>query len=116
MIRTTALLAVFVCASPMLHSEDLTKGSSAIGLIDAGHYKRARSLIEVRLRENPNDAYARYVESKVKQGFGDLPGAITSAERAVALEPHNADFHGQLAEVYAYTADESSWEIGRAHV
>jgi tetratricopeptide (TPR) repeat protein len=113
MIRNAAVLTLLVCLLPATRADDLTKGSSSPEtLMDAGHYKRARTLLEVRLRANPNDAYARFLESKVKESFGDLPGAIVSAERAVALEPHNVDFHAQLAEVYAYTADESSWVRG----
>jgi len=80
--------------------------------MESGHYKRARTLVEARLHNFPNDAYALYLQSKIRQSFGDLPGALASAQRAVALEPHNAGFHGQLAEVYAYTADESSWLRG----
>lgn len=110
------VLVVCLCAVVVSLADDLAKGTSAESLMEAGHYKRARALLAVRLRANPNDAYARYLESKVKQSFGDLPGAIAEAERSVALEPHNADFHGQLAEVYAYTADESSWLRGIHYV
>lgn len=80
--------------------------------MEAGHYKRARALVEARLHAYPNDAYALYLQSKIRQSFGDLPGAIAAAQSAVALEPPNADFHAQLAEVYAYTADEASWLRG----
>ena len=97
-------------------ADHLTASVSAESLIESGHYKRARALVEARLRANPNDAYALFLESKIKQSFNDLPGAIASAERAVTLEPHNADYHGQLAEVYAYTADQSSWFRGLNYV
>ncbi|HEV2687955.1 MAG TPA: hypothetical protein VGV35_05350 [Bryobacteraceae bacterium] len=100
----------------LLPAADLTSAASPYSLIEAGHYKRARTLVTVRLRGNPSDAYALFLESRIRQNFGDLPGAIAAAERAVALEPHNAAFHGQLAEVYAYTADESSWFRGIGYV
>src|SRR5262249_52695845 len=112
MIRNATIVAIFLCVARASSGDDVSGGTSAESLMESGHYKRARALLEVRLKANPNDAYARYLESKIKQSFGDLPGAIAAAERAVALEPHNADFHGQLAEVYAYTADESSWVRG----
>ena len=83
--------------------------SSAEPLIDGGHYKRARGVLDAHLHENPNDAYALYLASKDKESFGDLRGATAAAEKAVALDPHNADFHAQLAECYAYTAEKSSW-------
>ncbi len=86
--------------------------SSAEPLIDAGHYKRARGVLDARLRENPNDAYALYLISKDKESFGDLRGATIAAEKAVALDPRSADFHAQLAECYAYAAEKSSWVRG----
>jgi tetratricopeptide (TPR) repeat protein len=97
-------------------ADRVTASVSAAGLIDGGHYKRARALVAARLRDNPADAYAYFLQSKVKGAFGDVAGAIAAAERAVALEPHNADFHGQLAEAYAYMAERSSWIKGIAYV
>jgi len=112
MIRMATLLPVLLCASGLLADQDLVKSSSADSLMEAGHYKRARTVIAARLRANPHDSYALFLESKIKQSFGDFPGAIASAERAVALEPHNADYHAQLAEVYAFSADQASWLRG----
>jgi len=86
--------------------------SSAEPLIEAGHYKRARGVLDAQLHENPNDAYALYLDSKDKESFGDLRGATVAAEKAVALDPRSADFHAQLAECYAYTAEKSSWLRG----
>jgi len=106
------LLPVFLCASSLMADQDLVKASSADSLMEAGHYKRARAVVASRLRANPKDSYALFLESKIKQSFGDFPGAIASAERAVALEPHNANYHAQLAEVYAFSADQSSWLRG----
>jgi len=87
----------------------LPSASSVEPLIDGGHYKRAREVLNTRLHENPNDAYALYLASKDKESFGDLHGATVAAEKAVALDPRNPDFHAQLAECYAYTAEKSSW-------
>ncbi|HEY6391632.1 MAG TPA: hypothetical protein VIX89_10165 [Bryobacteraceae bacterium] len=112
MIRIATLLPVFLCVSSLLADQDLVKASSADSLMEAGHYKRARAVVAARLRANPKDSYALFLDSKIKQSFGDFPGAIASAERAVALEPHNANYHAQLAEVYAFSADQSSWLRG----
>ncbi len=112
MIRIAPLLPVLLCASGLLADHDPVKSSSADSLLEAGHYKRARTVVAVRLRANPHDSYALFLDSKIRQSFGDLLGAIASAERAVALEPRNADFHAQLAEVYAFSADQSSWLRG----
>jgi tetratricopeptide (TPR) repeat protein len=112
MIRKVTLLLACVCAYDLSADQDLVKASSADSLMEAGHYKRARALVAARLHANPKDSYALFLESKIKQSFGDFPGAIASAERAVALEPHNANYHAQLAEVYAFSADQASWLRG----
>src|SRR5882672_5937024 len=112
MIRMAMLVPVLLCACGLAAEQDLVRSNSADSLMEAGHYKRARTLVGARLRANPNDSYALFLESKIKQSFGDFPGAIASAERAVALEPHNANYHAQLAEVYAFSADQASWLRG----
>jgi hypothetical protein len=38
-------------------------------LMDSGHWKRARTLVDARLRANPNDAIALYLASKVAASF-----------------------------------------------
>jgi tetratricopeptide (TPR) repeat protein len=74
-------------------------------LIEAGHWKRARQLVSAKLSANPNDAQAHAWMSKIKGGFGDNAGSVAEAERAIALEPRNAAFQGQLAEACATYAD-----------
>lgn len=101
-------VALLVCLPLVCCAEDLVKTLSPDALMEAGHYKRANSIVQVRLQENPNDIYALFLSSKILQSFGDLNGAMLSAERAVALDPLTADYHAQLAEVYAYIADRSS--------
>ena len=115
MIRTLRYVLALVWVSCLPYT-NTRFGATPASLIEAGHYKRARTVVEARLREYPDDAYALYLGSKIKQSFGDLPGAIVLAERAVVLEPRSADCHSQLAEVYAYTADQSSWLRGLRYV
>src|SRR5690242_12576331 len=45
--------------------------SSAETLIQAGHWKRARPLVEKLYQENPKNAEASYLLSRVKMAFGD---------------------------------------------
>jgi tetratricopeptide (TPR) repeat protein len=89
---------------------------SADGLVDSNHYKRARVLVEARLRENPNDAHALYLASKVQEAMGNLRGAMELAEKSVEIDPQNASYHAQLGECYAYTADRSTWVKGIGYV
>jgi tetratricopeptide (TPR) repeat protein len=81
---------------------------SAQALIDAGHWKRARAMVEPRLAANPRDAQAACLLSRIKLAFGDLDGALKFAQQAVALEDGNSNYHFQLAEVYGEMADRAS--------
>jgi tetratricopeptide (TPR) repeat protein len=101
-------VALLVCLPLVCCAGDLVKTLSPDELMEAGHYKRAGAMVQLRLRENPNDIYSLFLSSKIQQSFGDMDGAMLSAERAVALDPLTADYHAQLAEVYAYIADRSS--------
>jgi tetratricopeptide (TPR) repeat protein len=103
-------LSLLLCL--VLNAGSLPFVSSVEPLIDAGHYKRARGVLDARLHENPNDANALYFASKAKESFGDLRGATAAAEKAVALDPRSADYHAQLAECYAYSAEKASWVRG----
>ena len=76
-------------------------------LIDQDHWKRARGLVAERLRANPNDARANYWSSKIAENFNDVDGSVAPAERAVALDGGTADYHAQLAEVYALMAQKA---------
>ena len=89
---------------------------SADALVDANHYKRARVLVDARLRENPKDAHALYLASKIQEALGNLHGAMALAEKSVEIDPGKVSYHAQLAECYAYTADRSTWVKGIAYV
>ena len=102
------IAAGFLCLCAAATSLPAPNNESVDALIESGHWKRARQAAEVRLKANPNDAQAHAWLSKIKSGFGDLEGSIDEAERAVALNPNSAAFHGQLAEACALMADRSS--------
>jgi tetratricopeptide (TPR) repeat protein len=74
---------------------------STAALLDASHYKRAQPLLAERLKANPNDAQSWYEMSKVSAAFQRWDDAIQQAEKAVALNPKNAEFHAALADAIA---------------
>jgi tetratricopeptide (TPR) repeat protein len=76
-------------------------------LIKQGHWKRARPIVEAAYAAKPTDATVLYQMSRVKQTFGDLEGARSDAEKAVALAP-TADNHLQLADVVGDQASKAS--------
>ena len=72
--------------------------SSTAELIEQGHYKRAQVILEQRLKANPNDARSYSEMSKVSEAFHRWDDAIQQAEKAVALDPKNAEFQAALAD------------------
>src|SRR3954471_20236961 len=67
-------------------------------LIEEGHWKRARAIVEARFAANPKDPETLYLMSWIKQGLGDPAAAEQLAEKAVAADPKVAKYHFRLAE------------------
>ena len=78
--------------------------SPAEKLIEAGHWKRARTIVEARLREAPDDALATFLLSQIRSAFGDRSSPLALAEKAVALDGRTAKYHRQIAEVVGVAA------------
>jgi predicted Zn-dependent protease len=76
----------------------------AATLIEHGHYLRARAVVEPRVAANPGDPGACWMLSQIRLAFGDEDGALKAAQRSLELEPKNARYHLQLAEVYGQMA------------
>lgn len=74
-------------------------------LIESNHWKQAFQLTQSRLAANPLDAQAHAWMSKIKESFGDLAASMAEAQKAVDIDSHNAEFHAQLSEACAMTAD-----------
>ena len=77
-------------------------------LIKAGHWKRARAMIEPQYKAHPGDAELNYLMSEVDDAFGDLDSARALAEKAVALKSGDARYHRQLADVDGEMAENAS--------
>ena len=75
MARWSGLILLAVALASRVFSADPLPEA----LIKAGHWKRARPLVEQRHRANPDDAQAAYLLSQVKMAFGDLQGALPLA-------------------------------------
>src|SRR5262245_3960705 len=94
-----ALLAI---VAPIARADD-----SMRALIERGSWKKVRAIAEPRLAANPSDPEALWLMSQVKQAFGDVKAAMEYAEKAVALDGSNADYHLQLAEVVGQKAQKA---------
>ena len=104
------MTATMLCALAQAIAND----PSPEALVEAHHWKRAKAVLEPRVQANPNDAQALYLLSRVRNAYRDFSGAVTLAERAVALNPKSPEFHGQLAEsVCELAGKERSMSLGR---
>ena len=88
------LLLIF-CAVAVSRAEQ----SPAEKLIEAGHWKRARSVVDA-----PRDVLSNFLLSQIRAAFGDRATPLTLAEKAVALDGRTAKYHRQIAEVLGVTA------------
>ncbi|HVY92036.1 MAG TPA: hypothetical protein VHA14_04780 [Bryobacteraceae bacterium] len=88
-------------AQPQPHSD-------AEKLIAAGHWKKARALVEARISQSPNDPLSNYLLSQITHAFGDDASPKPYAEKAVALDRSVAKYHRQLAEVVGIEAQHAS--------
>jgi predicted Zn-dependent protease len=77
-------------------------------LIEAGHWKRARLLVEARIRETPDDPLATFLLSQVRAAFGERSTPLLLAERAVSLDARTARYHRQLAEMQGLAAQHAN--------
>ena len=82
--------------------------TAAEDLIEAGHWKRARTLVEARLKDAPNDPLAVFLTSQLNFAFGHKEAPLDLAEKAVALAPNVAKFHRQLAEALGVKAQHAN--------
>ena len=82
---------------PPTKPELLANAHQLDALIDAHHFKVVRMVTESRIKANPKDADAVYFLSRVKFAYQQRDEAIDLAEKAVALNPNNADYRCQLA-------------------
>ena len=76
-------------------------------LIERGHWKRARALVEARLRERPDDPLANFQLSQIRNAFGDRTTPLELAEKALRLDGGTARYHRQVAEVLGVMAQHS---------
>jgi tetratricopeptide (TPR) repeat protein len=74
-------------------------------LIQQGHYKQARGLLEKALGANPRDAHVLMQLAFVKLEFNEVEAATKLAEQAIREQPNDAQTHAILADCYGQKAD-----------
>jgi tetratricopeptide (TPR) repeat protein len=101
-LRLTALLALGLAVAT------LASATTPEQLVEDGHFKQARALLDRQLQAHPNDAQLNWLAARIHRAFGDLPGAINFAQKAVQLAPQKADYHLTLAELQGRVAQQSN--------
>ena len=86
----------------------LAQDTSPEKLIEAGHWKRARTLVERRLQEAPDEPNATFLLSQIRAAFGDRTSPPLLAEKAVRLDGNVARYHRQLAECQGLMAQHAN--------
>jgi tetratricopeptide (TPR) repeat protein len=96
-------LILFVCATALAVATDAP--STPETLIENGHFKQARTMLEKRLAANASDADAVLQMALVKLEFREVEPALQLAEKAVSLKPNDARAHSALADCYGQKAE-----------
>ncbi len=84
------------------------QSEDAEALIQGGHWKRARAILEPQVKTHPQDPRDCYLLAEVKMSFKDFDGALSLAQHAVDLDGKNSDFHLKLGQVYGEMAARAS--------
>jgi tetratricopeptide (TPR) repeat protein len=103
-LRAIRVLLVLLATAAVVSANGVTPEA----LIEGGHWKRLAATAEQRLRANPNDARAHYWMAMAKFQYQDYDGAQALAEKAVALDPKNADHHYVLGIIYGRQAERAN--------
>lgn len=76
-------------------------------LVESGHLRQARTILDKQLAANPKDANALVLMARVKLEAADADGAQKLLEQAIAIQPNNSDAHLYLADAYSRRADQA---------
>jgi tetratricopeptide (TPR) repeat protein len=100
-VRGTVILVLLAASSCGAQTE-------AENLIEAGHWKRARAIVEANARQS-HDALTQFLLSQIHNAFGDRESPLPLAEKAVALDGNIAKYHRQVAEVTGVMAQHAGF-------
>jgi tetratricopeptide (TPR) repeat protein len=97
--------ADFAKAGELDPNQALSDAAQGLAAVQENDLDRALATIEAKLVQKPNDAYLLYLRAHILSQKGPDPGtpefttAMSSAEKAVALQPALGPAHGVLAKL-----------------
>ena len=100
------LALTWFAVAPALAAE-ASAPQAARALMDTGHWKRARQVLETQVHATPDDPATLSALAEVRAQFGDVEQAEKLARRAVALAPGDAQAHESLARVVGRRAQKA---------
>ena len=86
----------------------LTAADSPEKLLDEGHVKRAKSVVDSLLKANANDARALWLQARINLAYGQPGDAMPLAQRAAAIDPKSAEYHATYADAICSTIESAS--------
>lgn len=105
----TFLIALFLAGQVRLSATGPDDQNADVEmLVRAGHWKHARDILQSRLKARPQNARDCYLLAKVDVAFKDFAGALSLAQRAVALDGGVSDYHLELGEIDGEMATQAS--------
>ncbi len=103
--RTLLAVVCSVCAVGGANVADSNPNPEL--LMDQGHYKRGRAIVEPAYKANPTDAHLAHLLARAKLMMWDDKGAAILAEKSVTLDPNVPDYHALYARVYGRQLDDA---------
>jgi len=99
---------IFSGRPPALGLAAEVPAKDAQALIQEGHWKRARAILEPEFKAHLQDPRLFYLLAQLKMAFQDFDGALPLAQHAVEMDANNSDFHLKLGQVYGELAARAS--------
>ena len=104
------LLLASLCASSA--AQPVSVVDSARELFNEGRYAQARAELAPEAAKGSNDADVYYWMAKSDFEMRHFDDSIHEAERAITINPNNAEYRRLLGEACGHKADHSSWFAG----
>jgi len=95
-----SLVILAVVSAMAAEAVSAADNDSPEALVETEHWKRARDIVEPRLKSDPNDLQALFIMARYKEAAGEFAAALALTEKMLAINPKNADYHCLLAFIY----------------
>lgn len=99
------LFIVVALAASMAASATAGADETVPSLLAYGRVDEAIATLQVQISSSPNDALAQNLLCRAYFSLGNWDRGVAACERAVSLQPNNAQFHLWLGRIYGEKAD-----------